>query len=392
MFVRTDNVDTNGVYVAGLGSKDAVKVLATSARALYAAGRLLWAIDERLVAQPFDASSLRLSGSAETVVPAVYQGAGRTAGFWASAGDALVYATGDTRERQFRWFDRAGTALDSVGPPGLYVTFDLSNDRSKLVVEVSKDTARYSTLSMFDTERGVFVPLTSGEQNDSDPRFAASGEVVFARNSRDGAGLMRMDPASGRISTLLARGTQPVMWLEDWAADGSSIVYRTAANRDGWQLLTGASEPRRLTNATEPVEQLQLAPVGQWLAYNSAESGRSEVFLSSVPFGGERKQVSIAGGVQPTWRSDGRELYYLGLDGGLYAVDIASTPTSISAGPPRLVFRSSLPVISAVVEQYRPSADGQRFLFCLPLTSVQREPLRMLLNWPAKLDRAARNR
>jgi hypothetical protein len=113
------------------------------------------------------------------------------------------------------------------------------------------------------------------------------------------------------------------------------------------------------------------------------------VFVSSVPFGGERRQVSAAGGVQPTWRADGRELYYLGLDGGLYAVDIGPATGTLSAGTPRLLFRSTLPAISAVVEQYRPASDGRRFLFCLPLALVQREPLRVLLNWPAKRERGA---
>ena len=153
------------------------------------------------------------------------------------------------------------------------------------------------------------------------------------------------------------------------------MLYRTGASRDVWQLLPRASEPRQLTQARESVEQVQLSPDDHWIAYNSSETGRSEVFVSSVPPGGERRLVSVDGGVQATWRADGRELYYLGLDGTLYAVDIAATST-LSVGPPRRLFRSTLPVISAVVEQYRPSGDGQRFLFCLPLTSVPREPLR----------------
>jgi len=387
-FVRTDNADTNGTYAGSLDSKTVTKVMASASRAQYASGNLLWAIEDRLVAQPFDPSSLKLSGQAETVVASVFQGAGRTPGFWTSAAGTLAYTAGDTRERQFRWVDRAGTALQKVGPPGLYVTFDLSPDLSKVVVEVSKDaTARYSTLSLFDAARGVFAPLTVGDQNDSDPRFGPDNQVVFARNSRESPGVTRIDPTNGRLTTLLPRGKLPVLWMEDWAPDGSSVVYRSGADRDAWQLLPNASEPRRLTQARDSVEQVQLAPGGRWIAYNSAETGRSEVFVSSVPFGAERRQVSIEGGVQATWRADGKELYYLGLDGGLYAVDVTLSADTLSTGAPRLLFRSTLPVISAVVEQYRPSSDGQRFLFCLPLTSVPREPLRVLINWPSKLER-----
>ena len=123
------------------------------------------------------------------------------------------------------------------------------------------------------------------------------------------------------------------------------------------------------------------------MAYNSAESGRSEVYVSPVPAGGRRWQLSIEGGVQPLWRADGREMYYLDLDAGLYAVEIRVEGVELKAGRPQLLFRAPLPVISAVVEQYRATPDGRRFLFCTTLTSPQREPLRMLLNWPAKLAR-----
>ena len=110
--------------------------------------------------------------------------------------------------------------------------------------------------------------------------------------------------------------------------------------------------------------------------------------MSPVPATGRRWQISNEGGVQPLWRADGREIYYLGLDAALYAVEVRVEGQELKTGRPQLLFRTMLPVISAVVEQYRVSPDGGRFLLCAPLTSPQREPLRMLLNWPAKLARA----
>ena len=165
------------------------------------------------------------------------------------------------------------------------------------------------------------------------------------------------------------------------------MIFRTALDPDGWQD-TGDGAPRRLTRAREPVEQIQLSPDARWIAYNNADSGRPEVYISSTA-GGERWQISNAGGVQAIWRADGRELYYLGLDGGIYAVAIAAKGDELEPSRPELLFRSRLPVISAVVEQYRATADGSRFLFCLPLTSVQEEPLRVVLNWQERL--ASRN-
>jgi Tol biopolymer transport system component len=384
VFVRTDDPATTGVYAGTLDSTPLALVLANPSRAVYAAGFLLWTLDDRLLAQPFDVKSLRLTGSPVTLAPSVYQGAGRTAAFWASEAGTLVYAVGGKPERQFQWFSHDGSALGAIGPPALYVSFDLSPDASRIVTEIAKPgpTAR-STLSTLDTARGVLTPLTLGANNDSDPRFRSAGDIAFARNSGTAPGLYRIDADGGHLSMLLARGTLPVLWMEAWARDGSSVVFRSGADRDAW-MMTGQAASRRLTHATEPVEQVQLSPDGRWIAYNTQESGQHEVFVAPVSATGERWQVSVGGGVQGTWSDDGHALYYLGLDGGLYAVDARSSNTGFDPGKPRLLFRVPLAVISAVVEQYRPAANGQRFLFCLPLTSVQHEPLRVVLDWPAR--------
>jgi Tol biopolymer transport system component len=366
LFVRTDDVKTNGVYAGSLGSPEITLVMANPTRAVYSAGHLLWSMENRLVAQPFDASRLQLTGQSATVVPSVFEGAGRTAAFWASSTDVIAYAAGDTRERQFRWFDRTGGSLGVVGPPGLYVTFDLSPDSSRVVAEVTKERSTFSTLMTFDVARGVLAPLTLGNQHDSDPRFGPDGDVVFARNTEDGPGIVRVNPTAPAPSIIFPRAALPVVWVEDWATDGSSVVFRSGASPDAFQIATGSSEPTRLTRAREPIEQVQFSPNGRLITYSTAESGQQEVFVAPVPFTGERWQISVAGGVQPTWRKDGRELYYLGLDGGLYAVEIRIDQQRLQAGRPERLFSTTLPVISAVVEQYRPTEDGQRFLFCLP--------------------------
>jgi eukaryotic-like serine/threonine-protein kinase len=385
VFVRTDDAKTTGVYAGSVDSGQLTLVLANASRAVYAAGFLLWAADDRLLGQPFDAASLRLTGSPTTVAPSVYQGAGRTPAFWAAEGATLVYAVGGRPERQFRWFNREGVALGDVGPPALYVSFDLSPDASRVVTEVVKPgpTAR-STLSTLDTARGVLTPLTTGANNDSDPRFGSAGDIAFARNSGDSPGLFRMDPNGGHQSLLFPRGKLPVIWMESWARELNAVVFRSGANRDAW-MVAGQSPPRRLTQATEPVEQVQLSPDRRWIVYNTQDSGQYEVYVAPVSASGERWQVSGGGGVQGTWGADGDELYYLGLDGGLYIVDVRTANGRLEPGKPRLLFRAPIPVISAVVEQYRPTSDGRRFLFCLPVTSVQREPLRVVLDWPARL-------
>jgi serine/threonine protein kinase len=384
-FVRTDDPKTNGVYAGNLNAPETSFVMGNATRAVYAAGHLLWSFENRLLAQPFDTAGLQLTGGPLTLAPSIFEGAGRTPGFWASDAGVVAYAAGTTRERQFQTVDRSGEMLASIGPPGFYATFDASPDLSRVVVQVAKEGAPQTTLAIVDAVRGALTPLTLGDQHDSDPRFGPDGDVVFARNSQEGPGILRVNPARPTPAVLFPRGALPVVWIEDWAPDASAVVFRSGANRDAWLLPSGGTEAVRLTDAREPIEQVQLSPDGRLIAYSTAESGRQEIFVAPVPFTGERWQISASGGVQPTWRADGRELYFLSLDGGLYSVEINREPRAIRAGPPVLLFTTPLPVISAVIEQYRPGGDGQRFLFCLPLTSVGHEPLRMLLNWPERL-------
>jgi Tol biopolymer transport system component len=389
-FVRTDDPNTNGVYAGNLTNADVSFVMTNASRAVYSGGHLLWSVEHRLLAQPFNVQRLQLSGQSATLAPAVFEGAGRTPAFWASDTGVVAYAVDDTRERQFRRLDRAGHTESAIGPPGLYATFDALPDLSRIVAEIGKEGANYRTLGIVDAARGTVTPLTLGNEFDSDPRFGPDGEIVFARNTREAPGIFRVDPTRPTPVVIFPRGALPVIWVEDWSRDASAVVFRSGANRDAWLIQPGRQEPIRLTNSREPIEQVQLSPDGRLITYSTSESGRQEVFIASVPFTGERLQLSSTGGVQPTWREDGRELYFLGLDGGFYAVDVGRDRGAMQASPPKRLFQSPLPVISSVIEQYRPSGDGQRFLFCLPLTSVSREPLRMLLNWPERLNQNAR--
>ena len=100
-----------------------------------------------------------------------------------------------------------------------------------------------------------------------------------------------------------------------------------------------------------------------------------------------RWQVSTGGGLQPIWRADGRELFYLGLDGTLYSVAIDASEAVLRPGTPRALFKSPLRGVVSNVEQYRATADGQRFLFSVLVGDEVQPPLRVILNWPGLLDR-----
>ena len=151
---------------------------------------------------------------------------------------------------------------------------------------------------------------------------------------------------------------------------------------DLWVLpLTGERKPLPfLRNKFQEAEN-QLSPDGKWMTYDSSESGRYEVYVQAFPSTVERWQISTTGGSQPTWRSDGREMFYLSLDRMLMAVDIETTP-HFRAGVPRALFRLAAPT-GPDRKSYAPSRRGDRFL--VNSYAEAAATIDILLNWPVAL-------
>jgi hypothetical protein len=125
------------------------------------------------------------------------------------------------------------------------------------------------------------------------------------------------------------------------------------------------------------------SPDGKWLAYSNDETGRMEVYIQPFPGGAGRWQVSTAGGARPTWRNDGKELYFWSIDQQLMAVDIQQNSANLQLGTPHALFKAS--VVSGPTGIYTASADGKKFVMNTVLPQSQSEPLTLITNWPADL-------
>ena len=133
----------------------------------------------------------------------------------------------------------------------------------------------------------------------------------------------------------------------------------------------------------------QVSPDGRWLAYNTDESGRFEVYVQSFPApGGGKWQISKDGGWFPRWRRDGRELFYYASDERLMAVPLKSA-TRLDVGAAVPLFEARLlngPANAAGIRhQYDVAPDGQRFLLNVPLDDAAASSITVVLNWHAAL-------
>ena len=121
------------------------------------------------------------------------------------------------------------------------------------------------------------------------------------------------------------------------------------------------------------------------MAYDRDSSGRREVYVVSFPSPTRRVQISTAGGVEPRWRRDGKELFFISADGKVMAVDVKSG-ADLEVGVPRALFETLLPALFAGDYFYDVSADGQRFLMNMPVGDAS-QPISLVANWTAGLKK-----
>ena len=131
----------------------------------------------------------------------------------------------------------------------------------------------------------------------------------------------------------------------------------------------------------------ELSPDGRWAAYVSHKSGRDEVYVGRFPNADAEIQISVNGGVEPKWRDDGKELFYLAPDRGLMAVSVR-TGVTVEPGPPTRLFQtlmSNVPNGGYTRNQYVVGAKGQRFLINQTTGNAYPAPITVLVNWTARL-------
>jgi hypothetical protein len=384
---------TNGIYVGSLDGSPAVKVLPDESSAAYAAGDssgksglLLFRREGTLMAVPFDPGPARSTGDAFPVAEQVgIAGNTNHAAFSVSGNGMLAYTAGalDSEVRELDWIDRTGKRTP-LGQPGAIVVAALSPDGKRIMYSKRAEGGDNADLWMLDVARGVPSRFTFRPGLSADPVWSPDGSrIIFQVNNSsiyekpvNGAGEEKV-LSSGGINS------RP----QDWSPDGKLLVYEDfgrTTGQDLWLLpLEGDRKPRPYLQTAFNERDAQFSPDGRWMAYASNESGPMQVYVQSIPAGGSKFQISSAGGVQPRWRRDGKELFYVSTDDKLMAVEV-KMDNSFEAGPPQPLF--DMPLNSSIRWLYQPAADGQRFLVLSNARSAS--PLiTVVLNWQAGIKR-----
>ena len=179
-----------------------------------------------------------------------------------------------------------------------------------------------------------------------------------------------------------------------FSPDGASLVYRVfgdpTTRADIWILpdplgMPGASKPSPFMRTGFNEEYPQFSPDGRWIAYESDESGRFEVYVAPFPGPGAKRQVSTSGGTRSRWRMDGKELFYRAADNRLMAAALEAKGGLFEVKTVEPLFEPSAK--AAFADSYDVSADGQRFLMLVQVGGDTDRPLTVVQNWIAGITR-----
>ena len=374
-FVRSSNPATSGTYVGSIDTPDECRL--TDAIATYASpGFLLSVRDGVLMAEGFDTTRLRLTGMPTRVTSDVQ----RNAAVSAAGGDLLAIG-GYFSGSHLLWFDRVGTMLGKIDTSAHLHNLAFSADLKQVLA--SSSDAEQRGVWAIDLERGGPVKFAP---EGSSPWASPDGQwIVYTSDSVGGVANLYLRSTAGRGEEELLLQTPENKIVNDWSPDGRYIVYvstNPSSKKDLWLLPQfGNRKPTPYLQTAFNEIQGQVSPDGRWMAYASDESGTWQVYVQSFPVPGRKRAISVAGGAQPRWRRDGRELFYLASDHTLMAVDVTLGEVC-EPGRPRALFK--IPIfgnLNTYRSHYTVTADGQRFLVD-SLDGSQRS-ITLIFNWNA---------
>jgi serine/threonine protein kinase len=390
LFVASRPGTSDAIRMGALGSRESQVIGQTDSRAEYAPpGFLVYVNGGTLVAQPFDAGSARTTGDP---VPVGENVGGSLGPFSVSSAGVLAYrSTASGGQARLVWVARDRHLLGEAAPPGLYEDVALSPDETRVALSIATEQPPTRDIWVRDLVRGVSSRLTFDPGDELAPAWSPDGDrLAYAKIGVGGMQIYAKAASGVGSEDSLAHTPGSLEAPFQWSGAANTIVLAHMGPSGQWDIYVmpadGRQAPRPFLQS--PFREMggRLSPDGQWLAYTSNETGRSEVCVVPYPGPGGKWQISTAGGDAPLWRADGRELFFQGADQSIMAVDVRAGAT-FEVGVPKLLFKTPLTGGAYAGYRWAVSRDGQRFLINTPSGAVTEGRLVVVTNWTTELRR-----
>ena len=366
-------------------------------------GHLVFVNKDTIFAAPFDIKTLEVSGSPAPIVQEVsYSQNEGSAQFAVADNGTLVYrgGRGGAAVHPVLWVDSRGDSQPFWEGERSYGEAHISPDGTKVTFMVLTDNNW--DLWVYDRTRQVSTRLTFEDGVDGPGIWSPDSQYIAFSSARQGAVNIYRKRADGSGDVERLTQSKETEYVSSWSGDGRYLVYSVQTNAsDLWILpLSGDKKPKEFLATRFNESEAAFSPDGRWVAYQSNESGRVEVYVR--PFEGAGKwQVSEGGGGFPRWSGDGRQLFFRDAE-GVMSVPITVAGASIEVGRARRALKGTfrggvagITVGTMTVPDYDVTRDGTHFVMYPPdaKTAAKAEHVTIVLNWFTELRRllAARN-
>jgi len=380
-----------GIYSLDLGTKKVALVARESSEGIYVEpGYLIFVRNGNLMAQSFDVRGLRLNGQAVPIAERVFYNPDRSTGAYSlSDTGLLVFDSGSGAvNSQLTWFEVGGKKLGTVGEPAEFLSISISPDGKRALATIQGNVPE--SIWMYDLNRGTASRFTPGSEEAFTPLWSPDGRLVIYTGQTRHLYLQASDGIS-EAQKLQAGSITNVP--SSWSPDGRLVVFATQTSQGGdlWiQSLEGdkKSYPFLVTPANE-VEGV-ISPDGRWIAFASDETGRYELYVTSFPSPGGKRQISSDGADSPQWLNAGRQLAYINAERKLVIVDVKASEQGLEIGQSQILFGGKpLPARPSAPDSWDApvylTPDGKRILLPVPVDTDPSLPLNLVTNWPAAL-------
>jgi eukaryotic-like serine/threonine-protein kinase len=396
------------LYIGELGSLQARLLTKSETMAQYASGHLLFLRGQTLMAQPFNPRQMELSGEPQAIADHIaVNGSTIRAMFSASETGTLVYQSGEASTGwDLVWFGRDGKQIEAAARASRFIGPSLSPDGTRLAITIFVGNQGIADLWVLDLTRATrtrvtFNGLTSGITGTSaaanQAPWTPDGKTIFYSSISKGVFQIYAKAADGSdTGRLVMESADATASPRSVSPDGRYLVYERRLNQKEtgahiWALplsdggKPGDGKPFPVVQDVFDERAPVVSPDGKWMAYQSNESGRAEIYITAFPAGGAKWQVSSNGGTYPKWRRDGRELFFLDPQDNIVAVDANASGNAVKLGAPHTLFQAV--GIQRDFGPYDVTADGKKFLINSGNLKEGSEPMTLVLNWPEELKK-----
>ena len=366
-------------------------------------GHLIYALDDALFALPLDLERMEVSGGPVPLLAGLQRvpGPGQqtaTAQYGVSDGGTLVHVVGASTAEQARtlvWVDRNGREEAIAAPPRAYLGPRISPDGTQVALDVREQE---NDIWIWSLARSTLTRLTFDPGLDRYPVWTPDGRRIAFSSQRAGAPNLFWQAADGTGAAERLTESANIQYASSISADGTQLVFEEQGRPSTDVQVLALGGERRATSliATTFAETNgDLSRDGRWVAYESDESGRDEVYVRPFPeVDGGRWQVSTSGGSDPLWGPNSRELFFVDAEGRIVAVPIQPGPGFIAGNPQVMVDGPFATILTGIAgRMYDVSRDGQRFLMLKGVAGAEQSapPPQIIVvqNWFEELKRLA---